>query len=289
MDSMARTGEIGCAGDGWAIEVRATGRAVTCRSPQARGGARQARMDASWPEGAESQFPSTQWSALHHGRNAAPLERRESLDRLFRRYWGPVYNYVLRQWGSSQEEAKDLTQEYFLAFYEKDFLAGVSAEKGRFRAFVRASLRNFLLAHRRDANAKKRSPEGGIVSIDALPPGVSPADPSQRSPEEALDDDWRSAVVDGALERLRAEAVERGKEWSYDCFLLRDVRPPDGGPPTYEALAERTGRAVHDVTNALHWARLRFRELMIDEVRDSVSSPADLEAELRDLFGIGRR
>lgn len=246
-------------------------------------------MDAVWPEGAESRFPSTRWSAIHSGQGAAPLDRRDSLERLFRRYWGPVYNYVLRQWGSSHEEAKDLTQEYFLAFYEKDFLAGVSEAKGRFRAFIRASLRNFLLAHRRDAHAKKRSPEGGVVSIDALPPGVSPADTSQRSPDEMLDDDWRSAVVDGALERLRVEAVERDKAWAYECFVRRDVRPPEGGVPTYEALAQETGRAVHDITNALHWARQRFREFMIDEVRDSVSSPEDLEVELRELFGIGGR
>ncbi|MEK7865784.1 MAG: sigma-70 family RNA polymerase sigma factor [Planctomycetota bacterium] len=246
-------------------------------------------MAAPWTEGAESQFPSTRWSAIRHGRDAGPLDRRDSLERLFRRYWGPVFNYVLRQWGSNHEEAKDLTQEYFLAFYEKDFLAGVSEAKGRFRAFIRASLRNFLLAHRRDAHAKKRSPEGGVVSIDALPPGVSPADTSQRSPDEQLDEDWRSAVVDGALERLRAEAVGHGKEWAYDCFVRRDVRPPEEGTPTYEALAQQAGRAVHDVTNALHWARQRFRELMIDEVRDSVSSPEDLEVELRELFGIGGR
>ena len=241
------------------------------------------------PNPTPSTFPMTSWGLIRASQQPAAPAYRQGLERLFRTYWGPVHNFIRRCWGTNPTEADDLTQEYFLAFMEGDFLQGVSAEKGRFRAYVRVTLKHFLLDRKRHAAAQKRSPEGRLLSMDALrQDGSFPdvPDPEGKNPEDLLDADWRCAAIWAALRRLEVEAREGGREWAYACFFARDIRPPEGGPPSREDLAREAGKAVHDVANALHWARQRYKELLIGEVRDSVVDPSDLDVEMRELFGL---
>ncbi|MEK7867650.1 MAG: sigma factor [Planctomycetota bacterium] len=241
------------------------------------------------PDRTPTTFPVTSWGLIRAGQATETLAYRQGLEGLFRTYWGPVHNYIRRCWGADAVEADDLTQEYFLAFLEGDLLKGVSAEKGRFRAWVRVTLKHFLLDRKRNARALKRSPGGRILSMEALrKDGSFPdvPDPAGKDPDELLDADWRCAAIWAALRRLEAEARDEGREWAYACFVTRDIRPPEGGPPNREELARQAGKAVHDVANALHWARQRYKALLIEEVRDSVVDPSDLDTEMRELFGL---
>src|SRR4026207_2179399 len=89
--------------------------------------------------GAATRFGSTLWSTVQQAREGSG----EALDRLVAEYWKPVYFYVRRR-GHGVDDAKDLTQAYFAAFVEKDFLKDVAAERGRFRSFVMSSVGHFL-------------------------------------------------------------------------------------------------------------------------------------------------
>jgi RNA polymerase sigma-70 factor (ECF subfamily) len=88
-------------------------------------------------------FATTHWTVvLEAGRRHTP-QAEHALEELCRTYWFPLYAYVRRR-GHSKQDAEDLTQAFFARFLAKNYLEGLSAERGRFRAFLLASLKHFL-------------------------------------------------------------------------------------------------------------------------------------------------
>ncbi|MBI2899047.1 MAG: sigma-70 family RNA polymerase sigma factor [Planctomycetes bacterium] len=202
--------------------------------------------------GGPRPFPTTRWSLI---RGARGPEGRAALEVLCRKYWGPVYFYVRRNWNKDVETAKDLAQEFFARLLERDDLAGVDPARGRFRAFVCASLRHFLLNRARHDAALKRAP--------VPPPGPD------------FDADWKRAVVEAAVERLRADDARLAE-------LL--VRYDLEGGASYGEVARELGMTVSQVTNGLHRARAAFREACLDEIRETTGDE-EFEDEVRRLFG----
>ena len=77
------------------------------------------------------------------GQTVSTPQSDRALEELCQSYWFPLYAYVRRR-GHSKEDAEDLTQAFFARFLEKNYLEGLDAERGRFRAFLLASLKHFL-------------------------------------------------------------------------------------------------------------------------------------------------
>ena len=69
----------------------------------------------------QGQFPATRWSLIVAARSAEPEERQRALDILIAAYWKPVYKYIRLRWDKDNEQAKDLTQEFFFRLLEKIF------------------------------------------------------------------------------------------------------------------------------------------------------------------------
>lgn len=89
------------------------------------------------------RFETTRWSVVRAA-GATPLSQtRQALETLCATYWYPLYAYI-RHRGHSVEDAKDLIQEFFALFLEKDFLKDVDPAKGKFRSFLLASVNHFL-------------------------------------------------------------------------------------------------------------------------------------------------
>src|SRR5687768_13477436 len=107
-------------------------------------------------------FPSTRWSQLIGSKSSSP-DYRKGLERILLEYWKPVYVFVRRAWGKSNEDAKDLTQSFFAEIIEKDLLAKYAPHRGRFRTFLKAALKNFLADEHRTAGRQKRG--GGRVRL----------------------------------------------------------------------------------------------------------------------------
>lgn len=202
--------------------------------------------------GGPRPFPTTHWSLIRGGQAHA----RPHLEELCRKYWGPVYFYIRRNWNKDVETAKDLTQAFFTAFLEKDWIGEVDADKGRFRTFVCASLHHFLCKQTRYERAEKRT---------AVP-----------LPDRAFDDAWKGALVEAALARLRRTGDRRVE------LLARYALSTDR--PKYEDLAREFAMTVAQVTNALHWARKAFKQACVDELRETVATEEDFQDELRRLF-----
>ncbi len=114
-----------------------------------------------------AQFTTTHWSVVLAAGDPASAEAAEALETLCRTYWYPLYAYVRRQ-GRSPEDAQDLTQEFFARLLAKDFPGGARPERGRFRSFLLASLRHFLLDQHRYTAAVKRGGGRPTISLDVV-------------------------------------------------------------------------------------------------------------------------
>ena len=66
-----------------------------------------------------------------------------ALAELCQTYWTPLYGFV-RSRGYSVDDAQDLTQSFFAYLIEHKIYTRVDRQKGRFRSFLLASLKNFL-------------------------------------------------------------------------------------------------------------------------------------------------
>ena len=111
-----------------------------------------------------STVASTQWSQILAARDGTDAEARAALEFLIQTYWHPIYVFI-RHHGHGPEESSDLTQAFFTHILETDFLARVDPQKGRFRSFLLASLRNFLSYENERHGAIKR---GGATFTNSL-------------------------------------------------------------------------------------------------------------------------
>ncbi len=231
-------------------------------------------------------FPDTSWGLILRCQERDEAFR-VHLDQLFRRYWGPVYAYVRRNWANDDETAKDLTQAFFLSLIEREAIDDVAEARGRFRHFILRALKNFLCSTKRHANAKKRRPAQGLVSLDAIAAGESPrvAQVLGSDGDAAFDEDWRRAILAVVLDGLRRRAGEVGKQVLVDLFVASDLAPPGEKRPSYEDLAGRFGLTHSQVRNGLYWVRQEFESQLRREIQDQVASEDDLRLEIQDLFG----
>lgn len=202
--------------------------------------------------GPQGSFYTTRWT----------LFQDRDFDSIVRLYWRPVYLHLRRR-GLTIEDAKDVTQDFFARFIEKDYARQADRTRGRFRSFLRAAVDHFLSDSGDRARAQKRG--GGRV----LPLDVKEAEPllsKEGSPELHFDRQWARTLLEDALRELAAEYVARGQQQKFET--LRPVL---------------TGGTCDDRVG-LHRARARFRELVRRRVALTVDSPADVDDELAELF-----
>ncbi len=234
-------------------------------------------------QASHAEFPSTQWSKiLRAGEVASALDSPE-LEALCRAYWPPLYSFLRRQ-GHSPPDAEDLVQGFLARLLAREDLAEVGPGKGRFRTFLLASLRNFVIKQALRDKAVKRGGGQVAISINAdEAERLCGQDLSSSSPEAAFDRRFAQAVVTRAFAALREEHRARGKE---DFFAT--VAPfLDGAEPEgYEAAAARVGMAPGTLAVAVHRMRRRLRELLRAEVRQLCASAAEEEQELKHLLGV---
>lgn len=231
-------------------------------------------------------FPTTCWSRIVVLAQGEGSDRVAALDALAALYWRPVYAYVRAKWGKPPEEARDVTQDFFLWMLEGDFLSRVDRERGRFRAVLKTALANYVVDLHRADTAARRGGGRATLSLDMARedlPRVDLPDPQGRSPEALLDDAWRREVLARALELLEESLAREGKETTFAVF--RDYFLSDYGDLNYAAVAARHGLSTSDVGNRLQAAKACYRETLRRLVAETVHGEEDLRTELAWLFG----
>lgn len=228
-------------------------------------------------------FVTTRWTVvLSAGQKTSP-QSEKALAELCQQYWYPLYAYVRRQ-GKSKEDAEDLVQAFFARFLEKNYLAGLRAERGKFRAFLLVSLKHFLANEWDKANRQKRG--GGIehLSLDWQSADeryhLDPPDPG--SPDRSFDRAWALALLEQVILRLQQESEAEGKgplfQQAKGYLMVGEQAIP---------YADAAGALQMDegaVRVAVHRLRKRYRELLREEITQTLDNPADVAEELRSLL-----
>jgi len=230
-------------------------------------------------------FATTHWTVVLTAQKLDSPQVAAALERLCQTYWGAIYAY-LRRSGRAPADAADLTQAFFARFLEKRFLDDVDRQKGRFRSFLLKALNHFLADEWRAAHALKRGGAHVQLSIDTADweSRFGHELKSEANPEHLFERRWAMLVFDRALNRMRVEFVESGREEEFERlkeFLTQPSRDGDYAGAAAELELEEGAVAVR-----VHRLRRRFGQLVRAEVAQTVATPGEVAEELRHLLAV---
>lgn len=229
-------------------------------------------------------FRTTHWSMILTLREGSDEERRAALETLARQYWYPLYFFIRRK-GRSHEDAQDLAQGFFETMLARDSFEVADAARGRFRTFLLTCLDHYLKNEWRNARAQRRGGGCTVISLD----DDDVRNRYENEPEspdlpadKAFDRKWAETVIASVLARMERDFSEAGKGEQFEAF--KPFLVDEKGAVSYEAVAERLGMGVSATRTAIHRFRQRYARCFREVISDTVESPDDVEAEMRDLF-----
>ncbi len=232
---------------------------------------------------ARRPFATTRWSIVLAAGKSRSCDSRAALVSLCETYWPPLYAYLRRR-GYAADEAQDLTQEFFARLLEKESVASADPGRGKFRSFLLASLNHFVANEWRRERAQKRGGSQMILSLDFARGedslAIEPA--HEQTPEKAYERKWAMTLLTTALTKLREEYAAADK-----LTLLSQLQPSLAGDDEsvpYRELAGELGMSEGAVKVAVYRLRRRCRDILREEIAQTVSGPAEVDEELRDLF-----
>lgn len=232
---------------------------------------------------AHPQFVTTHWSlVLQAGQPAGP-NYRESLGTLCQTYWPPLYAYLRRR-GYDASAAEDLVQGLFAHLLEREDIALADPQRGRFRSFLLTCLKHFVAsAHDKD-RAQKRGGGKAAVSLDIsnAESRFAPQPADHWTPEREFERNWALTVLERVSARLREEMTLAGRSEQFE--RLRPSLAESFKHGQYGEAARALGMTEAAVRVAMHRMRKRYRELLRDEVAQTLADPADVDGEIRDLM-----
>ena len=229
-------------------------------------------------------FATTHWTVvLAAGKISSPASQ-HALDELCQTYWFPLYAYVRRR-GYAKADAEDLVQAFFARLLEKNFFANADSEKGKFRAFLLASLKHFLANEWDKSQAQKRGGGAAHLSLDwqTADTKFQVAATNEPSPDKAFDREWALALLAKVIERLRKECEADGKIKLFDQLkMCLTAGKADSAQVEVAKVLEMEEGAVRV---AIHRLRKRYRVLLRDEIAQTLTDESQVDAEMQALFG----
>lgn len=230
-------------------------------------------------------FATTHWSVVLAAGNDDSPRAAEALEKLCHAYWYPLYAYV-RRLGHSREDAEDLTQEFFARLLARHFLAAVQPDRGKFRWFLLAAVKRFLLNEHERAHTARRGGGHPHLPFDGERAAeryrLDAAD--HCSPDVLFDRAWASSLIQAAYTRLEHECRLEGRDRLFG--RLRIYLSGDKAELTQAETGSGLGMSEGAVKVAVHRLRRRYRDLLREQVAQTVHTAADLEDELRHLRGV---
>ena len=236
------------------------------------------------PPSAAQAFRTTHWTVVLQAACPDAPDATAAFAQLYRAYWSPLYAYVRRR-GFAPVDAEDITQGFFTRLLEKSSLTNLQREGGRFRSYLLGGLNHFLANEWDRAQAQKRGAGQTPVSLNAEEGETAflSVQDAGGTPETLFERQWVFALLAQVMRQLQAEATAMGK-----AAFFEEARPHLQGERSglpYAEMASRHAMSEGAVKVAVHRLRHRYGELLRAEIARTVSSPAEVDDELRHLFG----
>jgi len=235
------------------------------------------------PHCGKRHFATTRWSiVLAAGRDSSP-EAKTALVTLCETYWFPLYAFVRRQ-GYDAQDAQDLTQGFFTRLLEKKDLRDVQRELGKFRSFLLASMKHFLMNEWDRTQAQKRGGGQRMLSVDFdEAESRLRLEPShEQTPEVIFEKQWALTLLDRVRAVLREEFVRAHKAEQFD--RLHVYLTGEKSAVTYAEVAEELRISEAAVKMAVSRLRRRFHEGLRKEIAQTVATEDEVDDEIRALI-----
>ncbi|MEP6936561.1 MAG: sigma-70 family RNA polymerase sigma factor, partial [Chthoniobacterales bacterium] len=241
--------------------------------------------------GTSAGFASTSWTLiLEAGGTESSDQTRDALTQLCSIYWRPVYLFLRRR-DYNWHDAEDLTQGFLVDLIETRFHIHADPDKGRFRSFLLGALKNFL-ANRKDyEHAQKRGRDVNFVPLTE----VSEQEVNEMvaryyrwNAEESYEREWAVVVLRRAITLLDEECRLAGKNQLFHA--LKGYLGAEGiDVLPYEEISRQLSRSVVALRKDVSRFRQRYRSILREEVRQTVASENEVDAELRHLCAVMAR
>ena len=229
------------------------------------------------------RFATTHWSVVMAAGRPKSASYQQALETLCKTYWFPLYAYLRRQ-GYDSHRAEDYVQAFFAGLLAKHGLRLADPKRGKFRSFLLASLKHFLSNERARARAKKRGGGRKVLSLDFQNAesqyALEPRD--ELSPEKLFERSWALTLLARTMARMQDEAISTNKQKLFDRLKIYLTAEKSSVP--YRDVAAELDMAESAVRVAVHRLRRRYRELLRDEIAQTVTSDDQIDEEIRDLF-----
>jgi RNA polymerase sigma factor (sigma-70 family) len=226
-------------------------------------------------------FATTHWSLVLEAVDQTSPDANQALEVLCQSYWYPLYAFA-RKRGHNQDDAADLTQEFFSRLMDRSLLQSADPARGRFRSFLLTIFQRFLARQYHEARAEKRGGKWTRIEFDpdSSESRYIQSSASEQVPEHLFDREWALTLLTQVLEQLEAEYSSKGKS---DFF--NSCRPFLIGTSSsdYATLARQLNMSEGAMRVAIHRMRDRYRDLLRQTVATTVSSPQEIDEELADL------
>jgi DNA-directed RNA polymerase specialized sigma24 family protein len=188
--------------------------------------------------------------------------------------YGPAIRRYLERVAGGDEVADELFQEFGVAMIEGK-LKSADPDRGRFRDYVKGVLRHLVAKYHTRRKKQPQTVGCGSSTLNA----VAAPEPA----EDTLDTAWR----DNLLVRAWAALADANRP-AYEVLRFRAENPDLQSPDLVTPLAAKLGKPLtaEAVRQMIHRARKQFGQLLVDEVRQSLTDPTT-EAVATELAELG--
>jgi hypothetical protein len=243
------------------------------------------------PDATGALFRSTHWSVVARASDADPAVRHAALTSLLSVYVPALSTYIRWHRRIPPDQLDDLLQGFVCDKVVADELfACADPARGQFRLFVLKSLERYIRRVHRHETAAKRSPAGGLLSLE----GEDIADaPSSEEPAGAsFDLAWARQVIQQAMRRMCEDCRKAGRDGLWALFEERVIKPSfeDTATVGYDELVQRLGLAsAAEAANRLVTAKRLFARHLRAVIGEYTTGEGNVDEELRHLWDVFSR
>ncbi len=213
----------------------------------------------------------TRWSLLRRAHDSTINSGSEARNVLVMRYSPAIRSYV-KAIVKNDEQADELSQDVVVRILKGDF-AGADQDRGRFRDLLKVAVRNMVRNHWDKSNRRR------TVDLE-----VENAEQGEHDPEnDPWLEGWRNNLLDITWSRLQSQG-----SMYHQVLKIRAEHPQADSAQLAELVSAQVGKEVNAaaVRQQLRRARLRFAEIMVEEIADGIDDPSPDRVQ-QELISLG--